>query len=154
MKRDHPGNWYLSIRPHSPFSIPSFNKGIREKNRGQISARRSQASVHRHGGGAKKVSSLTLGGSAHQSSAGHQMGRDRAGQGNLIRQSWWIQCWLLFLGGWGGDEDVNNETRSWDLKSLRLCCSRIWMILDVFKKKFKFSCVCRGKVCFCFMLHS
>lgn len=33
---------------------------------------------------AKQVSSLILGHSAHQSSAGHQMGRDRKGQGGRI----------------------------------------------------------------------
>lgn len=31
MMRDRPRNWYLSIRPHSPFSIPSFNKENLEK---------------------------------------------------------------------------------------------------------------------------
>lgn len=41
------------------------------------------------------VSVLTLGRSLHQSSAGHQIGRDRKGHDDWIRKWWWIHWWLM-----------------------------------------------------------
>lgn len=41
------------------------------------------------------VSVLTRGRSLHQSSAGHQIGRDRKGHDDWIRKWWWIHWWLM-----------------------------------------------------------
>lgn len=54
MMRDRLRNWYLSIGPHSPFSIPSFNEANVEEEEDRFQPEDHRQVFYHHGGGGKE----------------------------------------------------------------------------------------------------